>query len=127
VEKTDIEKALKIIISDKLQQIKKQGGYVLEQMAEEIGIEYPTFYSIYKGHNLPRLVTLYQISRAYGIPVSFWFQNLERVVPSKKEQRRCAVCNNTAVLRVFDNIDAETGGVILKVLRAYARKQRRKK
>jgi transcriptional regulator with XRE-family HTH domain len=126
VEKAEIEKALKTIISGKLQQIKKQGGYVLEQMAAEIGIEYPTFYSIYKGHNLPRLVTLYQISRAYGIPVAFWFQNLERTVPHKKEQRRFSAQDNV-VLQVFDNIDAETGGVILKVLRAYARKQQRKK
>jgi transcriptional regulator with XRE-family HTH domain len=123
VEKTEIEKALKAIISGKLQQIKKQGGYVLEQMAEEIGIEYPTFYSIYKGHNLPRLVTLYQIGQTYNIPASFWFQDLARTVPRKKP--RISVRDH-AVLRIFGGLDAETSGVILKVLRAYSRKQRRK-
>jgi transcriptional regulator with XRE-family HTH domain len=126
VEKAEIEKALKTIISGKLQQIKKQGGYVLEQMAEEIGIEYPTFYSIYKGYNLPRLVTLYQISQTYNIPAAFWFQNLTRTVPRKKEPLRFSVRDN-AVLQVFNSVDAQTGEVILKVLRAYARKRRRKK
>jgi transcriptional regulator with XRE-family HTH domain len=121
MEKAEIEKKLKASVCGKLKQIKEKNGYSLEEMAYEIGLDYASFYSIYKGKTLPRMVTLFQISETYGVPLEFWFKDAGKSAGKEKTARRR---ERTDLARLFDRLDGKTQKAVLKLLRRYLRKQK---
>ncbi|MDR1997749.1 MAG: helix-turn-helix transcriptional regulator [Candidatus Margulisbacteria bacterium] len=116
MEKAEIEKKLKTLICGKLKQLKEKNSYSLERMAYEIGLDYASFYSIYKGKTLPRMVTLFQISETYDIPLAFWFRDAEKLAVREKAARRR---ERSDLARIFDRLDAGARQAALKILRRY--------
>jgi transcriptional regulator with XRE-family HTH domain len=114
MDKSGIERELKLLISGKLKKIKTQTGSSLEKMADEIGIDYVSLYNIYKGVHLPRIVTLFQISQAYDLPLEFWFKEAERLASRRKNARRRT---QATILRLFDQLDARNQKTMLKIMR----------
>ncbi|MDR1113829.1 MAG: hypothetical protein LBL50_01910 [Candidatus Margulisbacteria bacterium] len=123
MDKAAIEKELKLLISGKLQLIKKQSGASLEKMAEEVGLEYASFYNIYKGLNLPRLVTLFQISRRYHLPVEFWFKKAEALAGREEAGLRRKPAESELV-QLFNELDPGAKKVLKKMLKGYLRQRR---
>ncbi|GBR75600.1 putative transcriptional regulators [Candidatus Termititenax persephonae] len=121
MEKSEIEKRLKTLMCGKLKQIKEKNGYSLEEMAYEIGLDYASFYSIYKGRTLPRMVTLFQISETYGIPLEAWFRDVEKLAVRERAVRRREF---SELARVFNRLDIKAQKATLKILRHYLRKQK---
>ncbi|MDR1322823.1 MAG: helix-turn-helix transcriptional regulator [Candidatus Margulisbacteria bacterium] len=121
MEKVEIEKKLKNLVCAKLKQIKEKNDSSLEEMAYEIGLDYASFYSIYKGKTLPRMVTLFQISETYGIPLAFWFRDAERLAVRKKAAQRR---KQSTIIRLYDRLGADAQKAVLKILRHYLRKQK---
>ena len=124
MDKTAIEKELKAVISGELKRIRKQNGSTLEQMAEEIGIEYNNLYNIYASKNLPRLTTLVMINQAFGIPADFWFKSFDKMTPRQEDELHKKLAENE-ILNVFYKLDDEARNTLLKILRGYNRKQTR--
>lgn len=122
MDKAIAEKELKTLISGKLKEIRKDSGHSIEKMAAEIGLDYSSFYKVYSGYNLPRLITLYQISNIYGIPVEFWFSTLQKYTVKKKDTIEQKM-REYDILQIFNKLDADTAQVILKVLKGYLRKK----
>ena len=122
IDKARMEKELKTLISGKLKQIRKDSGHSIEKMAVEIGLDYSSFYKVYSGKNLPRLVTLFQISHVYGIPVEFWFKTLQKYTSNEKENVEQKI-REFDILQVFDKLDVNISEVILKLLKGYLRKR----
>jgi transcriptional regulator with XRE-family HTH domain len=120
MDKSSIERELKLLISGKLKKIKAQTGSSLEKMADEIGIDYVSLYNVYKGVNLPRIVTLFQISQAYDLPLGFWFKEAERLAGRRKNSRRR---EQAAALRLFDQLDTRNQKVMLKIMRHSLKKK----
>jgi transcriptional regulator with XRE-family HTH domain len=120
MDKSNIEKELKLLISGKLKKIKEKTGSSLEKMAAEIGIDYVSLYNIYKGVHLPRIVTLFQISQAYDLPLEFWFKEAEKLAGRRKNARRR---KQGTALRLFDQLDARNQKVMLKIMRHSLKKK----
>ncbi|GBR77165.1 helix-turn-helix XRE-family transcriptional regulators, partial [Candidatus Termititenax persephonae] len=114
----DIEKKLKSLISAKLQQIRHGNGETLEKMAETLSLDYSVFYHLYKGSYLPRLTTLWQISKIYNIPVEDWFKELdfEKKVKADKNSLEFSLLHN------FRKLDVKTKSVFAKILQRYTAK-----
>ena len=121
MDRVRIDRELKALISAKLKQIRKDSDHSIEKMAAEIGLEYTAFYNIYNGRNLPRLLTLIQISQTYNIPLDFWFKDLGS---AGKEEKETPLLSNPQhdILRVFAKLDDNTKNVVLNILKGYVRK-----
>ena len=124
VDKAVIEKELKTVISGELKRIRKQNGSTLEQMANEIGIEYNNLYNIYTGQNLPRLTTLVMINQAFGIPSDFWFKSFEKMTDRQNEELHKKL-REGEILKIFYKLDDDARNTLLKILRSYNRKPTR--
>ncbi|MDR1323349.1 MAG: helix-turn-helix domain-containing protein [Candidatus Margulisbacteria bacterium] len=123
MDKANLEKELKTLISNKLKQIRKQSGNTLEQMAEEIGIEYTNFWNLYSGANLPRLTTLFQLSKTYNFPIGYWFEGLEKLTAKEKAVAR-EKTKLTDLLNVYQKLDENTQDVVLNLLKSHAHKRK---
>jgi transcriptional regulator with XRE-family HTH domain len=123
MDKSNLEKELKILISSKLKQIRKQSGNTIEQMAEEIGIEYTNFWNLYSGVNLPRLTTLFQMSKTYDFPINYWFEGLEKLTAEEKSaaRKKTKLAN---MLNVYQRLDENTQDVVLKILKSHANRRK---
>ncbi|MDR1453000.1 MAG: helix-turn-helix domain-containing protein [Candidatus Margulisbacteria bacterium] len=123
MDKSNLEKELKILISSKLKQIRKQSGNTIEQMAEEIGIEYTNFWNLYSGVNLPRLSTLFQLSKTYNFPIGYWFEGLEKLTVKEKAaaRQKTKLAN---LLNVYQKLDENTQDVVLNILKSHARRRK---
>jgi DNA-binding XRE family transcriptional regulator len=119
----DIEKKLKSLISTKLQQIKKDSDVSLEKMAESLSLDYSVFYHLYKGAYLPRLTTLWQISRIYNIPIEDWFKELDFAKKAKLNKNSLEF----SVLHNFRQLDDTTKAVFAKILQRYNIRERKSK
>ncbi|MDR1114380.1 MAG: hypothetical protein LBL50_04750 [Candidatus Margulisbacteria bacterium] len=119
----DIEKKLKALISTKLQQIKKDSGDSLEKMAEALSLDYSVFYHLYKGTYLPRLTTLWQISRIYNIPIEDWFKELDFTKKAKQDKHSLEF----SVLHNFRQLDDAAKNVFAKILQRYNIRERKSK
>jgi transcriptional regulator with XRE-family HTH domain len=119
----DIEKKLKALISTKLQQIKKDSGASLEKMAESLSLDYSVFYHLYAGDYLPRLTTLWQISRIYDIPIEDWFKELDFAKKAKQNKNSLEF----SVLHNFRQLDDTTKSVFAKILQRYNIRERKSK
>jgi transcriptional regulator with XRE-family HTH domain len=93
MDRSSLEKELKLAISRELKRLRRQDDCSLERMAEKVGLEYSSLYNIYSGRNLPQLTTLIQISQTYNIPIDFWFKNIKQLVVRKKENHPAAPRN----------------------------------
>ncbi|MDR1997350.1 MAG: helix-turn-helix transcriptional regulator [Candidatus Margulisbacteria bacterium] len=122
MDKTSVAKELKALISSELKRIRKEKGLTLEAMADQAGLEYTSFYRIYSGGNLPKLITLLQISRAYAIPMEYWFKDIENFGTAKKAglQQKLA---DLDLLQTLNRLDASAKEVISKMLKSYVKKQ----
>ncbi|MDR1324026.1 MAG: helix-turn-helix transcriptional regulator [Candidatus Margulisbacteria bacterium] len=120
MDKDNIEKHLKKLISSKLKQIKKQRKMTIEQMAAEVGIEYSAFYNIYEGNALPRLATLYAISSLYDLPIEFLFKDIS----IEKQSDIIQKIDNVDLVQTYRKLDNETQRVLLSLMKSHI--QRRK-
>jgi transcriptional regulator with XRE-family HTH domain len=119
----DIEKKLKALISTKLQQIKKDSGVSLEKMAETLSLDYSVFYHLYTGAYLPRLTTLWQISKIYNIPIEDWFKDLDFAKKAKPDKNSLEF----SVLYNFRQLDDTARTVFAKILQRYNLRERKSK
>ena len=119
----DVEKKLKSLISTKLQQIRKSRGDSLEKMAESLSLDYSVFYHLYNGDYLPRLTTLWQISKSYNIPIEDWFKELDFTKRAGQDKSSLEF----SVLHNFRQLDETTKDVFAKILQRYNIKERRRK
>ncbi|MDR1996898.1 MAG: helix-turn-helix transcriptional regulator [Candidatus Margulisbacteria bacterium] len=117
----DVEKKLKSLISTKLQQIRKGSGDSLEKMAEALSLDYSVFYHLYKGAYLPRLTTLWRISRFYNIPIEDWFKELDFAQKAAPDHHSLEF----SVLHNFRQLDATTKDIFAKILQRYNIKERK--
>jgi transcriptional regulator with XRE-family HTH domain len=122
LDKSNLEKELKNLISSKLQQIRRQSGQTLEEMAYEAELDFSVFYNIYNGIHIPRLTTLFQISNVYGVPVEFWFKTLK--TGDKENLDLQQKTNERDLLRAYNKLDAGARSVILGMLKSYAKKRK---
>ena len=118
MDKTTIEKELKLVITSELKRIREQTGCTLEQMASEVGIEYNNLFNIYSGRNLPRVATLFMISQAYGIPPEFWFRELQKLTDKKKTELQNKA-NEATILKNFSKLDSNMREAVFKLIKSY--------
>jgi transcriptional regulator with XRE-family HTH domain len=119
MDKPNTEKELKTCISTKLQQIRRANGYSIEKMAETLSLDYSVFYHILNGTYLPRLTTLWQISKIYNIPLADWFGNVtfEQKTVSDKKSLEFSVLHN------FRKLDNPTKVLVAKIIRRFTSKK----
>jgi transcriptional regulator with XRE-family HTH domain len=123
--KDDVEKHLKKLISSKLKQIHKQRKITLERMADEIDIEYSALYNIYKGKALPRLATLYTISKLYNLSIEFMFKDIENISPETSSEVVRKI-NETDLVQTYRKLDNETQKVLLNLMKSHIQKRKYK-
>ena len=123
MDKTKIEQELRALISSKLKEIRKKSGNTIEAMSEEIGIQYTNFWNVYSGANLPRLSTLAQISRTYNLPISYWFEDMDKISPKRQAEVQKKT-KTVDMLTTYEKLDENTQEVILKILKSYVNKRK---
>jgi transcriptional regulator with XRE-family HTH domain len=126
MEKTGLEKALKALISGKLKQVRQEQELTLESMAEQTGLDYTSFYRIYSGINLPKLITLLQISKTYAIPMEYWFKDVENFNAPRKNKLKQKMAN-LELWQVFQKLDGTAREIIAKMLKSYVKTSCRSK
>jgi transcriptional regulator with XRE-family HTH domain len=122
-DKIRLEKELTGLISKELQRIRRERCLTLENMADQTGLDYTSFYRIYSGINLPKLITLLQISKTYFIPMEYWFKEVENFAPARKlrlKQNRA----NLELLHTINKLDDAARTVIIKMLKSYVQKMK---
>ena len=66
-----------IITGKRIEKLRIQGGYTVEQFAEMLGVSPNAYYKWVRGENLPALDTLVVIKRCCGIPLDDIVATLE--------------------------------------------------
>ena len=66
------------VVADRLRALRQSRHLSLEQMAERMGVEVPTLVSFEAGEERIAAACLVEIARRFDVPVSSFFQGLER-------------------------------------------------
>ena len=116
---TDAE--LKKIISAKLQQLRQKSQKTLEAAASFLDMDYAQYYRMIKGSNLPHLTTLIKLSNAYGVDITWWFNDTklsakEKTVINKNVQE-------TELLGRFRKLTPKSKDLALKIIEDIEQKQ----
>ena len=119
-----IEKELKGLISDKLKEIKKQTGKTLEEMADDVSLEYSVFYNLYTGKHAPRLTTLFKVSRVYELPIDFWFSKFNKLTDKISVHQQVKY---SELLNTYKKLDEPAQDFVLYMLKGLVRKRPLKK
>ena len=118
-----IESELKDLISSKLKEIKEQTGKTLEEMADEVSLEFSVFYNLYNGVHAPRLTTLFKISRVYDLPIDFWFSKFSKLT-DKTNVRKNA--KHSSLVNIYKKLDNTSQDLVLDMLKGLVKRRKRK-
>jgi transcriptional regulator with XRE-family HTH domain len=125
MDKTSVEKELKALIGGKLKRICQEQSLTLENMADQTGLDYTSFYRIYSGANLPKLITLLQISKTYAIPMEYWFKDIENFDAVRKNKIKQKMAD-LDLMQVFQKLDGSARKIIVQMLKSYVEKNKRR-
>ncbi|GBR76099.1 helix-turn-helix XRE-family transcriptional regulators [Candidatus Termititenax persephonae] len=117
----ELEQELKKLISSKLQQIRKAKNYTIEKFADTLSLDYAVVHNIISGVRLPRLTTLWHISKTLDISLDSWFKDLSfenKVISDKKSI-------DFAMLYNFKKLDKTNKAFIVRVLQGLNAKVRK--
>jgi transcriptional regulator with XRE-family HTH domain len=110
---------LKALFSKKLQLLRRHSRKTIEETADFLDLEYAQYYRLLKGYRLPHLVTLFNISRAYGLDLNWWFKEL-----SETERKNVLLKESAAeakLLRGFSRLDKKAKNFAQKILQDFLR------
>ncbi|MDR1114039.1 MAG: hypothetical protein LBL50_02990 [Candidatus Margulisbacteria bacterium] len=110
---------LKALFSKKLQLLRRNSRKTIEETADFLDLEYAQYYRLLQGQRLPHLVTLFNISKAYGLDLNWWFKEL-----SESERKNAATKESAAeaqLLRGFSRLDKKAKNFAQKILQDFLR------
>jgi transcriptional regulator with XRE-family HTH domain len=67
---------LKLIVSKKLQQLREKSQKTLEETARELNLDVTQYIRLLRGVRLPRLDTMININKVYGLSLDWWFSEV---------------------------------------------------
>lgn len=118
-----IETELKSLISSKLKEIKKQTGKTLEELADDVSLEFSVFYNLYNGVHVPRLTTLFQISKAYDLPIDFWFSKFSKLTDKTNLHQQVKYSD---LLNAYKKLDNTSQDLVLDMLKGLVKNRKPK-
>jgi len=121
--KKELEKELKQLISDKLQQLRKANNFTIEQLAEKLSIDYSVMHNIITGTRLPRITTLYHISKTLNISLDDWFKNINFEKKANLDKNNV----DFVMLYNFKKLDNSSKDFVIKVLQGLNAQSKKQK
>jgi transcriptional regulator with XRE-family HTH domain len=74
--KTISDSNLKLLVSQKLRQLRTQSQKTIEETANDLDLDITQYMRLLKGTRLPRLSTLLNINTLYGLNMDWWFAEI---------------------------------------------------